>query len=417
MTYPNFDISDSVRVYLWSWDDPNAFIINHSYIGGTDVLSDASLEPQLVSCKVSEIAIDTGWDLDNAVTFTSSSGSMNLTMRADNADAFSNPNIILGRKVSVEIPLVIDNFILYSGWITSFSFEYLPGNQVLINITCQDALYYINQHISDGDPFPLDPATDLDGQITKILWNYTPPNGAIDFHQLPLILGTPWAEYLASSATYPLFEGSAGELINQRLQGEQGAMRVLSGGIDDPLDQTLLLVYTRDYILKTLQPNIPGEGIQTFYIDTTGEDGLCPSLISFSSNLTQITNQVYVSLAQDSEEFYEFTDRDSQVKFGTSSVSASIPFASSDYLEEWGRYAVVSNLSPVIDVVQIPAIARSGEFSLAAFMQPGDRANTKIQFNGANIDKNYLIRKVRHTINTDNWLVEASLWTRDLTDA
>jgi hypothetical protein len=67
--------------------------------------------------------------------------------------------------------------------------------------------------------------------------------------------------------------------------------------------------------------------------------------------------------------------------------------------------------------VQIPAIARSGDFSLAAFMQPGDRANTKIQFNGANINKDYLIRKVRHTINTDNWLVEASLWTRDLTDA
>jgi hypothetical protein len=48
-------------------------------------------------------------------------------------------------------------------------------------------------------------------------------------------------------------------------------------------------------------------------------------------------------------------------------------------------------------------------------MGPGERANTKIQYNGANIEKNYLIRKVRHTINTNNWLVEASLWSRELT--
>lgn len=419
MTFPDYDVSESVKVYLWSWDESNAFIINHSLIGGTDVLSSASLEPTLVSCEVAEILIDTGWDLDSAVTFQSGSGRMNLTLRADNADSFSNPNIILGRKMSVEIPLVISNFILYTGWITSFSFEYLPGNQVLININCEDALYYINQHLADGDPFPLEPATDLEGQITKILWDYTPPNGAIDFHQLPSILGTPWAEYLSASETYPVFTGNAGELINLRLKGEQGSMKVLTSGSEYAVEQNLLIVYTRDQILKTLEPSSPGDGIQTINIDTSGVSGVCPSLIAFNSNLTSITNQVRVSLDQDPEESYEIADRDSQIRFGTSSVTASIPFESSDYLSDWARYAMVSNLSPIIDTIQIPAVSRAGQLVFGSdfpfAMQPGDRANTKIQYNGANIEKNYLIRRVRHTINADNWLVEASLWSRDLT--
>jgi hypothetical protein len=415
MTYPNFDISDSVEVYLWSWDNPNAFIINHSFIGGSNVLDTAELEPTLVSCKVSNIVIDTGWDLDSAVTFQSSSGQMNLTMRANNSDSFSNPNIILGRKVSVEIPLLLDQqFPLFTGWITSFSFEYLPGNQVLININCQDALYYINQHIATGDPDPLDPLTDLEGQITKILFDYVPPGGALDFQQFPTILGNPWVSFLASSIDYPLYEGNSGQLINLRLQGEQGAMRVITSGTQSLAEQTLLLIYTREEILRILGDPVSGDGIQTFYIDTSGEDGLCPSLILFNSNLTQITNQVSISLAQDNEEAFELTDRASQIRFGTSSFSASVPFESSTYLEEWAEYAMVSNLLPVVQTIQIPAISRSGEFSLAAFMSPGDRANTKIQYNGANIEKNYLIRKVRHTINTDNWLVEASLWSRSL---
>jgi hypothetical protein len=415
MTYPTFNIAESIEVYLWSWANSNAFIINHSLIGGSDVLATTELEPTLMNCKVSDIAIETGWDLDSAVTFQASSGQMNLTMRAENADSFSNPNIILGRKMSVEIPVIGEQFFLFTGWITSYNFEYLPGNQVLINITCSDALYYINQHISEGDPFPLEPSSDLANQITKILWNYTPPSGAEDFHQLPTILGTPWAQFLASSGTYELFEGRAGSLINQRLLAEQGAMRVLTSGSNIEPEETYLYVYTRDQINKIIQDEVPGDGIQTFNIDTSGESGLCPSLILFDSSLDRITNEVSISLAQDSEEFYTTRDRESQIRFGTSSVVTSAPFESAEYLEEWARYALVSNLSPVLNTIQIPAIARSGDISLAAFMSPGDRANTKIQYNGANIDKNYLIRKVRHSINTDNWIVEASLWSRDLT--
>jgi hypothetical protein len=419
MTFPDYDVSESVKVYLWSWDESNAFIINHSLIGGTDVLSSASLEATLVSCEVAGIAIDTGWDLDSAVTFQSGSGRMSLTLRADNADSFSNPNIILGRKMSVEIPLIINNFVLYAGYITSFNFEYLPDNQVLININCQDALYYMFQHISEGDPFPLEPATDLEGQITKILWDYTPPSGAEDFHQLPIILGTPWAEFLAESPTYEVFRGNAGQLLNLRLQGEQGAMIGQGNGSEFAIDYTSLLVYTREQILKTLQPSTPGDGIQTINIDTSGVSGVCPSLISFSSDLTRITNQVQVFLDQDGEEFYELSDRASQIRFGTSSVTASIPFESSDYLSEWARYAMVSNVSPVIDTIQIPAVNRLGSLvstpDVPFAMRPGDRANTKIQYNGANIEKNYLIRRVSHRINADNWLIEASLWSRDLT--
>jgi hypothetical protein len=418
MTFPNYDVAESVKVYLWSWDEPNAFIINHSFIGGTDVLATSSLEPTLVSCEVSQITIDTGWELDTAVTFQSMSGQMNLTLRADNGDSFSNPNIILGRKVSVEIPTLLNNFVLFAGYITSFNFEYLPDNQVLINITCQDALYYMFQHISEGDPFPLEPATDLEGQITKILWDYTPPSGAEDFHQLPIIVGTPWAQFIAESSTYDVFRGETGQLINLRLKGEQGAMLAQGNGSEFAIDFTSLLVYTREQILKTLQPSTPGDGIQTINIDTSGVSGVCPSLISFNSDLSRITNQVQVSLDHDSEEFYDLTDRASQIRFGTSSVSASIPFESPDYLPEWARYAMVSNLSPVIDVIQIPAVNRLGSLvsspNVPFAMRPGGRANTKIQYNGANIEKNYLIRKVRHTIDADNWLIEASLWSRDL---
>ena len=418
MTFPNYDISESVEVYLWSWDQSNAFIINHSFIGGTDVLATSSLEPTLVSCEVAQIVIDTGWDLESAVTFQSSSGQMNLTLRAKDSDSFSNPNIILGRKMSVEVPVALGSVVLFAGYITSFNFEYLPDNEVLININCHDVLYYMFQHISEGDPFPLEPVTDLDGQITKILWDYTPPSGAEDFHQLPLILGTPWAEFIAESPSYQVFRGNAGQLLNLRLQGEQGAMRVLTSGSEFPIDYTNLLVYTREQILKTLEPSTPGDGISTLNIDTSGVDGVCPSLISFNSNLTQVTNQVSVSLDQDSEEFYEISDRASQIRFGTSSVTARIPFESSDYLSEWARYAMVSNLSPVIDTIQIPAVSRLGSLLFGSnfpfAMQPGDRANTKIQYNGANIEKNYLIRRVRHTINTDNWLIDASLWSREL---
>jgi hypothetical protein len=418
MTFPDYDVAESVKVYLWSWDDPNAFIINHSLIGGSDVLSTSSLEPTLVSCEVAQISIDTGWDLDSAVTFQSSSGRMNITLRADNSDSFSNPNIILGRKMSVEIPTLLNNFVLYAGYITSFNFEYLPDNQVLININCHDALYYMFQHISEGDPFPLEPVTNLEDQIIKILWDYTPPSGAEDFHQLPFVLGTPWAQFLDESPTYEVFRGNAGQLLNLRMLGEQGAMLAQGNGSEFAIDYTELYVYTRERILKTLGPSTPGDFIQTINIDTSGVSGVCPSLILFSSDLQNVTNQVQVSLDQDSDEFYELSDRASQVRFGTSSVSANIPFASSEYLPDWARYAMVSNLSPVIDVIQIPAVNRLGSLvsspNVPFAMRPGDRANTKIQYNGANIEKNYLIRKVRHTIDADNWLIEASLWSRDL---
>jgi hypothetical protein len=431
----NFDIATDLQVYLLSWEDEDAFIINHSFIGGPDVLSDTELVPKQIECVVSSADIETGFTAESPSTFSPFSGAMNLQLRGTNFDSFSNPNIILGRRIGLYIKTDIgDDVMIYSGYIQSFDFEYIPNQAVILNISATDFLYYLNGYsvdIPNAGTGVSNYTTTL--AVEDILENFRAPQETVSVR----VGGggvTNWDNLVASDQ---LLIGNAGELIAYLMNGQQGwvfcspgdflasspeAQRnelIIEGGGGGRINTFL----TRDEvtIFKHGGGNV---SVDRIVFDTTDESEYCPSSIAFVSDVNQLINDVRVSLT-DGTQSYFVEDKESQARYGTNGVDESFQFAKTQIivglpfpynrLTGWGNFALASNTLPVISNLRMPAIDRSGALQIPAIeygIYAGLPAKVITDFNGATIDRNYIITKTRHSITADNWIIDYSLYTR-----
>jgi hypothetical protein len=429
----NFDIASDLQVYLASWQDDDAFIINHSLLGGPDKLSTFGLIGKQIECEVSQAEIETGFTAESNSSFSPYSGTMTLQLRGTNFDSFTNPNIILGRKISLYIKSDAgEDVMLYAGFIQAFDFEYLPGQAVILNITANDFWYYLS-----GYEVNIPNAGEL-GYTTKdaledTISSFNEPKSSGNIVVRMTKPGVFWDQKNTSDQ---LLVGNAGELIYKLMSGEQGYLFCSPGDFKQypgaaSIDNLIAFDKTFALRLLALGPGqtirLPkhGSGLVTvsqIVFDTSGESGYCPSRISFFSDISHITNQARVSLASDDEVFYFIDDEESQDRFGTNGVSDSFAFdldSEPRLLEDWAKFALSSTTKPVINSLTVSAITRSGALDIPGIeygYYAGLPARVITDFNGANIDQNYMITKTRHTITPEAWIIDYALFTRELVD-
>jgi hypothetical protein len=428
----NFDIASDLQVYLFSWEDEDAFIINHSLLGGPDVLSTTELVPKQIECEVFVAEIETGFTADTPSSFSPFSGIMNLQLRGTNFDSFTNPNIILGRRIGLYLKDDLDqNIMLYAGYIQSFSFEYLPGQAVILNIEATDFLYYLNGYYVDiantnTADFPTFEA------LQSIVADFRAPqeNEAVLVRQSKLDVR--WDN---RNSADQLLVGNAGELIFNLMSGQQGYFFCSPGdflGSTAAQKRNNIILYGRDDVLRLLRTGATnrllkhGSGlmdVEQIIFDTSGDTGYCPSSINFSSDVNQIVNQVEVALSDDSLSV-SVKDLESQSRFGTNGISESYQFSDNlggglfigeAQLKEFAEFGLATNTTPVITNLAIPAITRLGELDIPGIeygFYAGLPARVITEFNGATVDRNYLITKTRHSITADNWMINYTMYTR-----
>jgi hypothetical protein len=399
----DFDISTDLKVYLWSWDDPNAFIIGWSLLGGDNVLSSSELVATQIECQVANAVITKGFDLLTSTSFQMTSNELSLVLRVANSDPFTNSNFIAGRKISVE---TFEDLPLFVGYLSAYDFEYNPGEQVVMNLAAHDGTYYLN-------------STEIDTVGTagfhSLLEHFETIFSATGFYDRTESAGViqiapSGVEFIDVSATYDLFRGRAGDLLNNRIQAEQGVYLYFTAGASQDFGDTIFII-TREEILENL------ENTEVWYLTANencdDDSGIKISRISTMSDLSQIDNDVYVELAQDSDVNLKLKDLGSQVAYGTNSVDGSFPFRDSSYLEKWAKYALNTNVRPRLDTISMPAITRSGGLQDIIYAEPTQVARVDTSFNGANIDKKLMITKVIHSITPDNWLIDVNLWSKE----
>jgi hypothetical protein len=418
----DFDIATDLQVYLYSWDNDNAFIINFSQLGGTNVLATAALEPVQIECEVAEANIQTGITAESPYSFSPFSSELQLRLRGTNFDAFTNPNIILGRKVGLYLKDDLDqNIPLFVGYITAYNFDYIPGEAVGLSIIANDFWYYIGSYNIDRNNSN---KTRTDEKIDLILEDFRAPLETA----APDVNGD--AEYVLwiGNPSFREYQGNAGDIINKFMRGEQGFLFCSPGDflsatpsrqrdniIATTSETVNSLLYGAEPISARLGHNNTFLNLDRIVFDTSGTLGYCPSLINFDSNITDIVNEVYVSNTDNSALFVRLVDTESQLRYGTNAVVDDFTFNGTQYLTTWAQYAVASGTRPVIRSLQVPAITRSGDLDIPGLdsgLPIGQPARVVIDFNGATIDSTYIITKTTHSITPDTWMIDYSLWTR-----
>jgi hypothetical protein len=403
----DFDIATDLKVYLWSWDDPDAFIIGWSLLGGPDVLSSSELVATEIECQVANAEVSKGFDLLTSTSFQMTAAEMSLSIRVANSDPFTNHNFIAGRKISLEVGETPEStYPVFVGYISGYDFEYIPGEQVIMNLTAHDGTYYLNS--TEIDTVGVSGEYSLRDHFVTIFsatgfYDRTASPGVIQYE-----LGG--VEFIDTSTTYDLFKGNAGDLMNNRIQAEQGVYDYVTAGANQTFDDTIF-IYTRQSILD----NLAGDPYYTLSANEVCDDESAVQLSTLRAitDLSLIDNDVYVELAHNPTTNLKLKDLGSQVAYGTNSIQGSFPFRNSTYLDTWATYALNTNVRPRIETVSLPAITRSGDLEGIALVEPIQTARVVSDFNGANIDKKYMIIRARHTITPDNWTIDLNLWSKD----
>jgi hypothetical protein len=410
----DFDIATDLKVYLWSVEDEDAFIIGYSLLGGPKVLRPNNIVPKQIECQVFELQATSGFDLETSTLFQSTANQLSMGLRVRNSDPLSNSNWIMGRRISVE-PTGFRPPPIFVGYIAEYDFTYVPGEPVTMRVTAHDGSYYINQFRVDkpgppdtiidlGPPLKFyDPAT-LRAQVSYILEGFNPPQTPAGFYVDNI--GNATALFLETSVDIELFKGIAGELINTRIQGEQGYY-VYSAQPSYSTDPDGLVLVARSEVIQTLSDP------PSFVFDTSGEEGLCPFSINFGSSLQYIDNDVSVDLTQDPDQFVIKSDPGSQETYGANSTSASFPFLNVANLERWADYALNSKARPQVQALSVAAIDRAGDLINVINCGPGLGVRVKTEYNGAILDEAYIVTRQTHNITADNWTIDLNLWKKN----
>lgn len=395
----NFDIKNDLKVYLYSYD-PDLFIIGYSLLGGPKELGTSDLDREEINCEVYAASFTNGVDVLDSTLFQPTANQMSLSLRVANSDPFINANFTIGRQIELAVDETSLIRSVWLGYISDFTFEYVPDEPVLMNLTAHDALYYLNQHYIDK-PNPDDelfsPFAFIDEQFEYIVSDFIAPQTE-DPPVIDLISMGQDVLFLNYSEDFSLYTGFAGDLMNNRAQAANAFFTYANNKIT-------ILSKTRIEFVLTQSPR--------FAFDTTASSHLCPTRLSFESNLQYINNDVFVELTQNPDSNYRAVDLELQRRYGITEIEGSFTFYSESSLSEWANYNLNAKALPQLRTIQIKPIDQVGDLKNTYTTLPGEVVSVFTDYNGIEIEKVYLVTRVTHTITPDTWIIDLELWNRN----
>lgn len=409
----NFDIASDLKVEFFLPDAAgNLFILGISLLGGDDVLAGAgqfiigtsllggtdtlageatvAFTWQAYECSVSELDIDFGGEVQDALYFQPRPAQADLTLQNLTIDSTVNPAMRPGVGVRARLQRGEYSKTLFRGYIDTINVTYDPRNNThLMQVTAFDSFKrVVNSRLALLDT--ADPVEFPDGYATPyevieiIADQYgtaMSPQSALTDGRIP---GTTLEDFIPAT---PLYE----------------AIQVGLGLFWIEPDTEEFVFIPRP---ETLDPT----GAYSVGNNHNEPLHLCMSDIDVASNLENIYNSLKVSLTSDSNTSVLVRNTDSIELFGEYAIDTDLNTTDEIELTRWASAVFNQTTTKLVQSVETPAIDRKGALTHAAIIQPGETIRVVYQTPQLNINDTYTVTKVSHNIDVNNWFTTLELW-------
>lgn len=404
MSVANFDIAQNLKVELYLPNEADNlfivgvselggndllaantyFIIGYSLLGGEDVLGDTNAYAfswQPIEATVSKLDIQIGGGQNAAIQYTAEPSSCTFEMQSWVFDPNNNSAVRNGTQFRVRLVATGVDETLFTGYIDSMTIKYRPDAPNLINGTAYDGYKrFANK---------------------RVTWNH---------------VGTPKTvtEILAALAT------NAGVSVSGSndpgiiaMAGQQQTDQTTGNIVKDLLDTQLGLLWLNpstgeiEYRDRTTTVGTPTYSVGNNHGDA---NHWCMSGLSVNQNPDDLVNSIKATLTSDNTKTLLRENTDSIQLYGILSQNVTVNAAAEADLATWLDVAFIERPKQLVKDVTTPAIDRTGTLTDAATIVPGTPLAVKYQTDNINIDQNYQVTRVKHSIDPNNWFTTLELW-------
>jgi hypothetical protein len=391
----NFDIATNLKVEMFiPIDITNPFILGVSLMGGNDVL-DGDLNPQgtfawvPIECEVSNCQISIGGSVDSNIFFQPESGQLNITMQTFDYDPSINSSIRAGTEIRIRLVDGASETTLFKGFVDTINVDYyVQGTKPnLINIKAFDKYKrFVNTRLA-----------------------------TFDTTTLPGAYATP-LEVLTEAATEAGYVVSAlSDNVPGALPKETRTDAIASTFVNDAVQVGLGIIWVDQEtgeIVIVDRPTTTTAPAGTYTIGNNHGDPyhLCMSDIQVYSDADAVYNSLKVSMTTDPATSVVYQDEGSIALYGETSTDIEINAYDINELNRWATHVFTSTPTKLVRSVETPAIDRLGDLTEAALFTPGMTVGVKYDRPPLDIDAYYVVVKVSHSIDVNNWFTTLDLW-------
>jgi hypothetical protein len=207
--------------------------------------------------------------------------------------------------------------------------------------------------------------------------------------------GVPYAQF-----TFPgidIFETALLDTVNETMAGELGWLVTNNQGEIYP--------YAHGALLAEL-------GVPQWEIHQDVTDGhIPPTYINQGSDTQSIINTLNTSLTWDPATVVSVVDTDNRDLVGAKTLDIEVNLANETELTKFANYALTLSDQQNIKAISFDCFDHRNHklYDLWQF-QPATCVRVNIQSGQINVDENYLVSRITHTITPDTWQTDLELW-------
>jgi len=385
----DFDIATDLKVEMYLPQGvTNVFVLGISLLNGPDVLgTDASgtLEWQDLACEVNRVQTSIGGSIASNVYFQADSGKANIQLQSWTFDPNNYSFIRPGTQVRVRLSKGIYDRVIWSGTVDNIEVTYAPDQQNQITIQ----------------------ATDLWALLVNRRFDYLPSTPLLPSDAIALAIN----EVAATGFTIP-FDGFS---INPEwyMTGTQALNTTFGAVAADCLTTGLGFIHIDPNTGYLIYRPRATSGVPIYTVGNNhGDPGhLCMADLDSVVQSEDIYNTVLVTQKYAVTPFSQlYTDQDSIDLFGQRSEDFTVDLYDILDADAWANAVFTPKPVTIVQSVVTPAIDRFRDLTEAVEFMPGDYVGVYYVTDNIDIQTNYTITRVRHSIDVNNWFTTLETW-------
>lgn len=388
----NFDIATDLKVeMLLAEGARNVFVLGISPLGGSNVLGDdasGNVTWQDLACEVNRVQTSLGGSIASNVFFQADSGKANIQMQSWTFDPNNYPYIRPGVEVRIRVVRDSYDFVLWHGTLDDIDVTYAPDepNQITVN------------------------ATDFWALLVNRRFDYA-LTGAI---QPSYAIGEAVDQVAATGFVIP-YDGLT--ILDEWFMSGTSVDNTTFGAVAaDCLTTGLGFIWINPNTGYLAYRPRASSGVPIYTIGNNhGDPGhLCMADLDSAMQSEHIYNTVLVNQKYeylgDPKFSVLYEDQDSIDLFGQRSEDFTVDLATTDDAALWAQAVFTPKPITNVQSVVTPAINRERDLTEAVEFMPGDYVGVYYSNDDIDIDANYTVTRVRHSIDVNNWFTTLEVW-------
>lgn len=389
----DFDIANDLKVeMLLPQDVNNVFVLGVSLLGGDDVLGtdeSGTLAWQDLACEVNLVRTSLGGSIASNVYFQADAGKATIQLQSWEFDPNNYSYIRPGTQVRVRIARGDYSFVLWHGTVDNIDVSYAPDEQNQIRIEATDFWALLVNRRFDYDPMA-------------------------DFIQPSYAIGVAIDQVADTGFVIPY--GGATILPEWFMTGTAVENTTFGAVAANCLTTGLGFIWINPntgYLEYRPRAN---SGVPVYDVGNNHGDPnhLCMADITVTTQSDDIYNTVLVTQKYEylgDPVFTElYVDNDSIDLYGQRSSDFTVDLATTADAAAWAAAVFAPKPITHVQSVVTPAINRDRDLTAAVEFMPGDYVGVIYQTENINIDQDYTVTKVSHTIDVNNWFTTLETW-------